>query len=76
METEPHVLDIDELGLLLDEQEKIGKTFKKENTENMDGVILGEVLGEQKSAMEVTVQIRTEEEEVKQSNQVCFHYFS
>ena len=62
METEPHVLDIDELGLILDEQEKIGKTLKKENTMNMDGVILGEVLGEQKSAMEVTVQIRTEEE--------------
>ena len=62
METEPHVLDIDELGLILDEQEKIGKTLKKENTENINGVILGEVLGEQKSAMKVTVQIRTEEE--------------
>ena len=63
METEPHVLDI----VILDEQEKIGKTLKKENTEKMDGVILGEILGEQKSAMEVTVQISTEEE-AKQSN--------
>ena len=71
METEPYVMDMNELGILLDEQEKIGKTFQNTaQREDMDKFLLEEVLGENRSFQqpEVEVQIRTTE----QSNQVCY----
>ena len=69
METEPHVIGMDDLAALLDEQEKIGKTLKKE-TEEMNTFILNEVL-EQKPTVKVEMKIQTAE----QSNQVCFLNF-
>ena len=44
METEPHVIGIDELQALLDEQEAIGKTLPPENNQvEMDNFILDEI---------------------------------
>ena len=46
METEPHVIGIDELAALLDEQEAIGKTLPHGNNQvEMDNYILDEILG-------------------------------
>ena len=69
METEPHVIGMYDLAALLEEQEKIGKTLKKE-TEEMNTFILNEVL-EQKPTLKVEVKIQTAE----QGNQVCFLIF-
>ena len=45
METEPHVIGIDELAALLDEQEAIGKTLPHGNNQvEMDYNILDEIL--------------------------------
>ena len=70
METEPYVMDLSQIGKLLDEQEKIGKTLQNtQDRKDMDKFILEEVIGEEKSTEEaqVEVQLRTS----KQSNQVC-----
>ena len=64
LETEPHVMSMEELGVLLAEQEVIGKA--------LDNFILDEVLGAQGSSMEVKVEVNT----AKQSNQVCLNLFS
>ena len=73
METEPHIMSIDELGVLLAEQELIGKTLDTGiNKVEMDNFILDEVLGAQGSSMEVKVEVKT----AKQSNQVCLDLFS
>ena len=72
METEPHVIGIDELAALLDEQEAIGKTLPHGNNQvEMDNYILDEILGSQGSSMEVKVEVKT----AKQSNQVCLDLF-
>ena len=70
METEPYVMDLSQIGKLLDEQEKIGKTLQNtQDRKDMDKFILEEVIGGEKSTEEaqVEVQLRTS----KQSNQVC-----
>ena len=73
METEPHIMSMDELGALLAEQELIGKTLDTGiNKVEMDNFILDEVLGAQGSSMEVKVEVKT----AKQSNQVCLDLFS
>ena len=72
METEPHVIGIDGLAALLDEQEAIGKTLPHGNNQvEMDNYILDEILGAQGSSMEVKVEVKT----AKQSNQVCLDLF-
>ena len=72
METEPHVIRIDELAALLDEQEAIGKALLHGNNQvEMDNYILDEILGSQGSSMEVKVEVKT----AKQSNQVCLDLF-
>ena len=72
METEPHVIGIDELAALLDEQEAIGKTLPHGNNQvEMDYNILDEILSAQGPSMEVKVEVKT----AKQSNQVCFDLF-
>ena len=72
METEPHVIGIDELAALLDEQEAIGKTLHPwKNQVEMDNFILDEILDAQGSSMEVKVEVKT----AKQSNQVCLDLF-
>lgn len=72
METEPHVIGLDELAALLDEQEAIGKTLPPGNNQDkIDNFILDEILGDQGSAMEVKVEVKT----AKQSNQVCLNLF-
>ena len=60
METEPHVIGIDELAALLDEQEAIGKTLPPGNNQvEMDNLILDEILAAQGSSMEVKVEVKT-----------------
>ena len=60
METEPHVIGIDELAALLDEQEAIGKTLPHGNNQiEMYYNILDEILGAQGSSMEVKVELKT-----------------
>ena len=72
METEPHVIGIDELAALLDEQEAIGKTLSPRNNQvEMDNLILDEILSAQGSSMEVKVEVKT----AKRSNQVCLDLF-
>ena len=72
METEPHVIGIDELTALLDEQEAIGKTLPPGNNQvEMENLILDEILADQGSSMEVKVEVKT----AKQSNQVCLDLF-
>ena len=72
METEPHVIGIDELAALLDEQEAIGKTLPPRNNQvEIDYNILDEILSTQGSSMEVKVEVKT----AKQSNQVCLDLF-
>ena len=72
METEPHVIGLDELAALLDEQEAIGKTLPHGNNQvEMDYNILDEILTAQGSSMEVRVEVKT----AKQSNQVCLDLF-
>ena len=72
METEPHVIGIDELAVLLDEQEAIGKTLPHGNNQvEMDNYILDEILGAQGSSMEVKVEVKTG----KQIYQVCLDLF-
>ena len=72
METEPHVIGIDELAALLDEQEAIGKTLPPGNNQvEMDYNISDEILSAQGSSMEVKVEVKT----AKQSNQVCLDLF-
>ena len=72
METEPHVIGIDELAALLDEQEAIGKTLPHGNNQvEMDYNILDEIFSAQGSSMEVKVEVKT----AKQSNQVCLDLF-
>ena len=72
METEPHVIGIDELAALLDEQEAIGKTLPHGNNQvEMDYNILDEILSAQGSSLEVKVEFKT----AKQSNQVCLDLF-
>ena len=75
METEPHVIGLDDLAELLDEQEAIGKTLHPGNNPvQMDNFILDKTLDVQGSSMEVKVEVKT----AKQSNQVCldlFEYF-
>ena len=45
METVPHVMNYDEIGVFLDEQEKIGQLLGQNNNVNeMDNFILGDVL--------------------------------
>ena len=68
METEPHVIGMDELAAILDEQEAIGKTLPQVE---MDYNILDEILTAQGSSMEVKVEVKT----AKQSNQVCLDLF-
>ena len=73
LETEPHVMSMDELGVLLAEQEVIGNTLDSRiNEVEMDKFILDQVLGAQGSSMEVKVEVKT----AKQSNQVCLDLFS
>ena len=72
METEAHVIGIDELAALLDEQEAIGKTLPHGNNQvEMDYNILDEILSAQGSSMEVKVEVKT----AKQNNQVCLDLF-
>ena len=72
METEPHVIGIDELAALLDEQEAIEKTLPPgTNQVEMDNLILDEILADQGSSIEVKVEVKT----AKQSNQVCLDLF-
>ena len=72
METEPHVIGIDELAALSDEQEAIAKTLPHVNNQvEMDYNILDEILSAQGSSMEVKVEVKT----AKQSNQVCLDLF-
>ena len=72
METDPHVIGIDELAALLDEQEAIGKTLPPGNNQvEMDNLILDEILADQGSSMEVKVKVKT----AKQSNQVYLDLF-
>ena len=72
METEPHVIGIDELAALLDDQEAIGKTLPHGNNQvEMDYNILDEILSAQGSSMEVKVEVKT----AKQSNQFCLDLF-
>ena len=72
METEPHVIGLDELAALLDEQKAIGKTLPHGNNQvEMDYNILDEILTAQGSSMEVKVEVKT----AKQSNQVCLDLF-
>ena len=72
MESEPHVIGIDELAALLYEQEAIGKTLPHGNNQvEMDYNILDEILSAQGSSMEVKVEVKT----AKQSNQVCLDLF-
>ena len=72
METEPHVIGLDELAALLDEQEAIGKILPHGNNQvEIDYNILDEILTAQGSSMEVKVEVKT----AKQSNQVCLDLF-
>ena len=72
METEPHVIGIDELAALLDKQEAIGKHLPHGNNQvEMDYNILDEILSAQGSSMEVKVEVKT----ANQSNQVCLDLF-
>lgn len=62
METEPYILDLEEVGLLMDEQEQIEKTLREQD-------IKYEEITHQNEDMEVKVQVRTKSSD--QSNQVC-----
>lgn len=64
METEPYILDLEEVGLLMDEQEQIEKTLREQD-------IKYEEITHQNEDMEVKVQVRTKTSE--QSNQVCLY---
>ena len=84
METVPYIMNIDELGMFLDDQEKIGKVIGQQQME-IDNFLLGEVLngdnnskGEERKenssteGMDIKVEVATA---AKQSNKVCSIYF-
>lgn len=71
METVPYILDLDELGVILDNQEKLEKLFgDKDNQKQMDTFLLEEVLDEDTN--ERTAKKREIAPPPNQSNQVCF----
>ena len=88
METVPHVMNYNEIGVFLDEQEKIGQLLGQNNNVNeMDKFILGELLNINTTSTTVPVPAAatsasaastSEEMEVevnitpRQSNQVCY----
>ena len=70
IETEPYVLDIEELGQVLDEQEALQKIMETTDSNQMDTFLLEEVLVS-KPDPAATVKRSTE---AKQSNQVCLYF--